>query len=195
MIDTGYNTSYNELKLCNKGIDLTSTSMNDTKGHGNNISHIIANRLKNYDYCIFPIKAFVSLSSSDVKILTASLKIAYRYKPDIINMSYTGQGFDEEEYKIITKLLKNNIKLVVAAGNDHINLDTNCIYYPACYDPRIIVVGNLNNNDKPTNTSNYGIYVKKWNQGMNIEAGGYKMSGTSQATAIETANQALEMLK
>lgn len=194
VIDTGYNTNYNTLVLCNKGVDLTYTSMMDTIGHGNNISHIISNALIGQNYCIFPIKAF-SEGDSYFNVILKALTIAYRFKPDIINMSYGGIGFNVLEWLYIEALLDNNVKIIAAAGNEHMNLDKDCDYYPACYDDRIITVGNLRKLGYISKSSNYGNYVKKWNIGYHIEAGGIVLSGTSQATAIETGKQALEMMK
>ena len=39
---------------------------------------------------------------------------------------------------------------------------------------------------KRDSTSNFGHIVKHWEQGNDVSAGGYKMSGTSQAAAIFT---------
>lgn len=168
--------------------------MNDLIGHGNNVSHIIANRLIGHNYCIYPIKVFY-FGSTDVRVLIEALKIAYSISPDIVNISYGGQIFNSEEEHYILRLINHGVKVVAAAGNDHQNLDNNCNYYPACYDKRIITVGNLFNKDTIYPNSNYGEYVKKWNIGYNINAGGKVMTGTSQAAAVETSKQALEMMK
>jgi subtilisin family serine protease len=195
VIDTGYDIEHNQLKLCNKGIDLTHTSMMDTVGHGNNIAHIIANALINDNYCILPIKVFDGEETSPLSVILSALTIAYRFKPDIINMSYGGFGFNTMEWLYIEALLDNNVKIVAAAGNDNVDLDKDCNYYPACYDNRIITVGNLKDSKTITKSSNYGNYVKKWNIGYKIYAGGIVLTGTSQAAAIETGKQVKEMLK
>lgn len=196
IIDSGYDTINNRLKLCNEGIDLTNTDMYDIVGHGNNVSHLIADRLENYDYCIYPIKVFNSFNrGSNIEILINAMTIASNLNPDIINLSYGGNESYVDEHLIVKKLLDRNILLVAASGNENHNLDENCNFFPACYDNRIITVGNLKNNTEKAESSNYGKYVKKWNIGVNRFAGNVTLSGTSQATAIETANQALKLLK
>lgn len=196
VIDTGYNVEFNTLKLCNKGLDFTGTGLNDNIGHGNNVAHIIANRLTDLNYCIYPIKVFdVDDGIFNLKRILQGLHAAYKFKPDIINLSYGGTGEFVIEWLYIKFLLDKNITIVAAAGNLATNLDKKCNYFPACYDDRIITVGNLNESGKRQSKSNYGHYVKKWNVGTNVFAGGYSLTGTSQATAIETANQALLLLK
>jgi len=54
------------------------------------------------------------------------------------------------------------------------------------YDPRIIVVGNKNEDGTPHYASSYGSSVKYWENGVNVVAFGIKLTGSSQATAIET---------
>jgi hypothetical protein len=51
-------------------------------------------------------------------------------------------------------------------------------------------VGNLN-----AKSSNYGPRVRFWEDGNNITAGGYTMSGTSQATALFTGNMVKKVLE
>ena len=74
------------------------------------------------------------------------------------------------------KVINKNIIVVSAAGND--SQDLNKInYYPAAHHHRIVVVGNK------SRSSNYGDTVDVIEDGNNVKAGGYRMSGSSQSTS------------
>lgn len=194
VIDTGYNTENNTLKLCDQGIDLTGYGLNDNLGHGNNVAHIIADGLKDEDYCIYPIKLFNDKTTSIDNFSNAMEMTNNIPNVDIVNLSYGGSYISYRERYYLRKLLDKGIKVVAAAGNYSDNLDINCNYYPACYDDRIITVGMLGINNLIHKLSNYGNYVKKWTVGENITAGGRTLSGTSQSTAVETVKQAKELI-
>ena len=104
--------------------------------------------------------------------------------------------YDPIESYFIKKLLQAKIKVVVAAGNDGFDLDKECKAFPACANKGLIVVGALDmkcRNRSPM--SNYGKIVKHWQRGEKVEGGGIFHTGTSQATAVETAKQAKTLLK
>ena len=169
----------------------------DNLGHGTNISYIIADRLKDIDYCIIVIKVF-DIKNQEVFGLTPS-KVAFLYlltmgNIDIINFSAGGRGDDHAEKILVSALIASNIKFISAAGNDFVNLDKDCYYYPACYNG-VISVGNLMDNGKPAWSSNYGKRVTFWEWGTQVCGGGVCMTGTSQATAIHTAKEARELAK
>ena len=91
---------------------------------------------------------------------------------------------------------------IVAAGNNSEDLDKckiNDCYYPASFSlNNIHVVGNLNENGKRNETSNYGSHVHYWEMGTKVistipDNKYYKMTGTSMATAIHTGKFIYEM--
>jgi hypothetical protein len=122
-----------------------------------------------------------------------AFKLAVALNVDVINYSGGGTGPIEEERVVIEEALSKGIKVIVAAGNEHCNMDFNCTYYPAMYDDRIIVVGNLGVDRVPAKSSNSGSIVNNWEIGvdvlsycLNSTTKKCKMTGTSQATAIHS---------
>lgn len=198
IVDTGLNLINNsDVVLCNdhSKIDFTSNADNiDYLGHGTNIAYIIADRLKGLNYCITAIKVFSS-AKEDSNNFINSISNAYNFiienKYDVVNLSYGGYDKISQEEKGIISLIDSNVVIFAAAGNEH-NLLTfdNCLYYPACYSSKIHTIGNIDNKN-----SNYGEYVREWEDGNRVYGGGYTMSGTSQATAIATAKYVRRLLK
>lgn len=190
IIDTGVIAKGADLKLCKSGhIDLTGEGLHDRVGHGTNVSYIMVDRLRNVDYCLIIVK-FFSVKQNNEQNMISALRWIDKIKPDIVNISAGGGGYYNGEYDAVIKLLNNKIFIVAAAGNNGHNLDIACNYYPACYDNRIITVGNRSSISKNSTRSNYGSYVKVWVDGQNVCAGGFCMSGTSQAAAIVSARLA-----
>jgi len=176
VLDTGITNS--DVPIC-QFIDLTEDKDGiDYSGHGQNISHIINKEADGIEYCQIIIKVFGKNGKS--ASIGKAIRTAIYFNVDIINLSFGGSGIDKDEFISINRALDLGIIVVAAAGNDGKSLTDNCYYYPACYDNRIIVVGNK------AKSSNYGKQVKLVVNGNNVSAGGYKMSGTSQATAIVT---------
>ncbi len=73
-----------------------------------------------------------------------------------------------------------------------------CNYYPACYDKRIDIVGNKLDDYIPASRSNYGSAITTYKKANSILALAphnklARMSGTSQAAAIRTAEVAREI--
>jgi len=185
VIDTGFNTKHKTFPICKSGsVDFTGLGMHDTNGHGNNISHIIDKHAKSGKYCQMPLK-YYGVANSLLATMSA-MEYAWKNGAAIVNYSSGGEGYDIEEHILIKKMLDANMVIVVAAGNNGQDLDKNCNYYPACYDKRLVVVGNLSSSTKRNITSNFGSIVKAWEIGTNVSAGGYTLTGTSQATAVFT---------
>jgi hypothetical protein len=90
--------------------------------------------------------------------------------------------FDKLEYSYLSEIHKRGVKIVVAAGNNGMELKKGCNFYPACHKyflHNMIVIGNLHNRD-----SNYGEIIDYMIDGN--RKGFPRMSGTSQSTAIFT---------
>lgn len=195
ILDSGLNVKNKEdVKLCPSGhLDVTGTGFEDKIGHGTNIAYIIANTLKDVDYCIVIIKIFDSKSST----LLPSTELALLYllhleKIDLVNYSAGGRGYQYAETVLIKGLKVLGTTFVAAAGNEGRNLDESCDYYPACY-PDVISVGNMETETKRNKLSNYGKRVVSWELGTNVCGGGFCLSGTSQATAVHTARLARKL--
>ena len=115
-----------------------------------------------------------------------AIKYAVNLKVDIINISGGGVEPNDQEKSAIESALNSGIRVVAAAGNERSSLD-HATYYPAMYDPRIIVVGNGKTEKDRAPSSNWGSVVDYWVDGVNKRGEyGNAMTGTSQSTAIET---------
>lgn len=156
----------------------------DKIGHGT-IDVGLIDKFAKGNYCIVIIKALSSVKINPIDFSRKAFKYINSLKPDIVNYSAGGGGFDLEEYTEVKKYLDNGGILVAAAGNDGQSLDNKeNAYYPAMYDKRIKIVGNLDNDGKRQVVSNYGKIVKYWEFGTNVKAFGLTAIGTSQSTAI-----------
>jgi len=101
-------------------------------------------------------------------------------------MSVAGPGFNYQEYDTLYNLLQSGTKIIVAAGNNSLDLSFTCDVFPACYfndEPNFFVVGakdlKMSNKKGPVN-------VKR--PGKDRCGFGICMSGTSQAAAEFTAD-------
>lgn len=187
IVDTGYNQERLHFVHCQdiSDKDFTNTSMYDSMGHGTNVTGILINNSPSYGYCITEIKAFTPQLNDD-QYLNALEYVAIN-KFDIVNISAGGKISTEVERRLITIIIKNGTKIIAAAGNYNENLDKNCDFFPACYDPvNIDIVGAKSGKGKLPD-SNYGNIIRFWEDGYRVKAAGITLSGTSQATPVHTA--------
>lgn len=206
--------------------DFTDKGLDDHHGHGTHISGIIDQYAKNYifdgkmaknidkinvDYCQIILKYWdnaADVNAQPLKATIAAFKYAMEQKVDIINYSGGGDDFSKEEQALVKKALDMGIKIVAAAGNGARDKSGTMVgydldvkpYYPAMYDPRIYVVGNITKSNTWVESSNRGKSVKYWEIGDRVlsrlpgSSYGY-MTGTSQATAIKTGKLVRQMLR
>ena len=210
--------------------DFTQTSLTDTVGHGSHISGLIDQYVKDDvldehktvtiatkpNYCQVIIKFYDSNMPKDMTTTATMIKAirwAIDINVDVINISAGGELPNSEESDLVRTALDKGIKIVAAAGNDGCELGTfslkkvglnfktvQCRYYPAMYDQRITVVGNLCSDMTRAPSSNYGFYVNSWENGVDRTSYGVGSSlnissGTSQATAIKTGKIVRSLLK
>jgi len=159
----------------------------DIHGHGTNIVGLIQKYAGNANYCIVIIKFWNPQSNGQVNLNNSvkALKYANNIKADYVNYSGGGPVSDFSEKIMVKAILNRGGKFIAAAGNEKENINLHP-YYPAMYDSRVITVGSTDSFGQRLDSSNYGPSVKKWEIGLNQEAFGIKMTGTSQATAITT---------
>lgn len=206
VIDSGIDASIP--KLCKFGHKSFSSALPnpllDEDGHGTHIAGLISSTAEDGDYCLVSIKYYnvKAKGTENLDNMIKSVQYAINIGVNFINISGGGPERNEQEYKLIETALNQHIKIVVAAGNEHIDLDKVCNFFPACYDKRIVIVGNLIRNGSTTRspTSNYGNVVNRWETGtyvLSTAPGGklVRMSGTSQATAVATGKLVREALK
>lgn len=184
IIDSGINEILVKSKLCdNKKTSLIGdNSLIDTIGHGTMVAQKISNELGNLDYCLISIQAFSKNKLASAELIARGVSLSIAEKADIINLSLSGIDYSFVESLAIVKALDKGIKVVAAAGNHGLNFEEKCPIFPACYDKRIIVVGN-----NCTYHSNKGQYVDVVHC-----VPGY--GATSAATAVETGKLAKRLI-
>jgi subtilisin family serine protease len=193
IIDKGIELSHSEIKSHVNQKNWSAAAYNSKYPHGTHIAGLILkNTCKEIELqsCIY---------ETD---FNKCLQFAIKINPNVINISAGGPGSYDEEFKLLKQLSDNNVKIVVAAGNDHKNLlFPGNEYYPAKYELKnIIPVGSLDYRGEIAKSSNYGLPNEVWEIGTSVlstlpnKKWGY-MSGTSQATGIRTNRILLEMCK
>ena len=219
VIDTGLDKELmSKNSICKTGHkDFTGTGLIDNHGHGTHISGIIDQYAKNYiftkgkdfsgidkvyeNYCQIILKYYdpKGIGSDNLKNTIQAFRWAIDQKVDIINYSGGGTEFSAEEKKMVEEALNKGIKFVAAAGNERSDIDKHK-YYPAMYDKRIYIVGNIVGESRDiAASSNRGKSINTWEIGTNVLSRlpvnqyGY-MTGTSQSTAIKSGKLVREML-
>ena len=195
VIDSGFDYKYNKfVNLCpdgHKSFVKSSWDIDTRNGHGTNIASIIDGYIKKApNYCIMIIKVFDFNQKLEMNFLDKAINYAVEQKADIINMSLSGEDYNIHEYNSLQLALDKDILIFVAAGNNGRNLNKNCNIYPACYkfinNKGFAVIGNYSEPGVKHPKSNKASFIKIWEVGTNIMAGGIMMTGTSQATAVAT---------
>ena len=224
VIDTGIDPALMASNtFCDSGHkDFTNTSLKDNHGHGTHVSGLIDQYAKNFlfirngkipkdvndidkinvNYCQIILKFYdpKAVGSDNLKNTIKAFEWAIANKVDIINYSGGGAEFSQAEHDVVVRALNAGIKVVAAAGNERSDIDKHK-YYPAMYDKRIYIVGNLvdTNSRQIASSSNRGKSVNTWELGTNIlsrlpnNSFGF-MTGTSQATAVKSGKLVREML-
>lgn len=188
VIDTGLSAN-STVKLCEERKNFTeSPSLADEIGHGTNISHIISDEAGGVSFCQYSMKVFTNqpTEKDSIDFTVSALRYVLDKKIMVVNYSAGGLIYDKTEAELIKKLLDSGVVIFTAAGNESLDLDKKCTYYPACYDSRLVVVGSTSEDGSISKFSNKGKIVDLWVKGENISGGGFTMSGTSQATARAT---------
>lgn len=204
--------------------DVTGKGMKDVIDHGTNIAHIVAKGMDPKTQCLVIIKwvhdSNIRYASSRTDLTNKLrydtefwqgeiIRLAVASGAKLVNMSYGGQSRSKAEEKAIEDGLKLGVTFVMAAGNNGSNLGIECDYFPACaFKGRdgVHIVGSLDPKGKILSSSNWGKPVTDWALGYQVP-GGYSrpddetakkeimMTGTSQATAIITSQQAKKLQK
>jgi serine protease len=204
VIDTGFSTVNGnavKVRLCDtghkdfSGVNKFAPASNghtpiptDEHGHGTNVAGLIDlyARESGVNYCIVILKFYdVNRGYHSQEGLIKAIQYASTIHATIMNISGGGNSPIEAESKAVKVFLDGGGVVVAAAGNEGRNLSIDP-YFPAMSDPRIIVVGSLDGNLSLARHSNFGTRVNAWEPGVNQEALGLMMTGTSQSTAIHT---------
>ena len=178
IVDTGYNPKFvpvghEKLKLCSTGhFDFTSgkNQVGSNLEHGTYVATIIADELKDVDYCAVIFNVYHPKNDEN-KMPTEDIVSAFFKAKDenvqFVNASYDTHLSSVAEREAMKDFTKSGRQVFVAAGNHSLNLDYECLAFPACFDiPNTLVVGAL----KPDRSgrmfdSNYGSKVVLWFNG------------------------------
>lgn len=181
ILDSGFTPAAGDnIPFCKDGHRefVRSGNMRDSVAglHGTLIAHIVAEEaVYKSGYCIVVLKAVSQARGGNLGDYLQALEYATTLNLDILNISLTGSNSDLEETILIKKLLNSGVQIVTSAGNDSKDFTDGCFRYPACLDPRLIVVGTVNR------------YSNKGPQVDILENGYYKgQNGTSFAAARVT---------
>lgn len=200
VIDSGFdfkskwsNVNFALPKLCKYGHkDFTSSSVNDTYGHGTHITSLIGRDIEDIDYCVVSVKFWKTKDSvENPQNSIQALKYLITVGVDVINISWGGILYVREECDLIKKALDKGIIVVAAAGNEGYKLTQYKTYYPAMCDPRVNIVANLDFKKKSiSNNSNFRediTYISGTDiEGLGINNTKIRITGSSQATALYT---------
>lgn len=206
IIDTGVDTSHELLKSLNwsESYDFVTESKTvvDGHGHGTHIAGIIAQSLKKNhkieDFQFLSLR-YYSLTEPQLNLERSkkALRWAIEKRVNIINYSGGGYSKDNEEFALIKKAEQLGIVVITSAGNRGTDKEK---FYPAAYNlENLIRVAAVNKDRHLASFSNYGLDQADFAAlGENIESSlpGNRMgslSGTSQATALMTAQVATEL--
>lgn len=195
VIDSGIDAKYaDRLNLCKDkpGVDYTGTGLySDETGHGTNVASLIQNfaNISKSSYCIIMYKVWTKNLPGDlvIKGTIDALRQADLDGVDIINISMASPySYSRDEHITFLKILSKGIIVLVAAGNQGLNLQKNCNVYPACYSSKILVVANVLADGLTLHPkSNYGSnIIDLAAKGCSTPAINGLKCGTSQATAI-----------
>ncbi len=196
VLDTGYDPAraQHPAKLCSTGhydFSTHTANVNYVHTHGTEVIDLIAEKLKDIDYCIIVFQVFDSGKRDTTgnfqfyaTSVEQSLNDAIGLKVAAVNASYGGLKSLEPEKNGFRNLATAKIPAFVAAGNEQMNFDKACNYFPACYlFKNIIVVGaqDYENPKRHYSESNYGKRVDIWAPGYYKGTDGIMSRGTSYA--------------
>lgn len=186
LIDSGVNVD-SRLKsyMCEDGHkDFTNTTLKDNIGHGTQMVEIISDYINPTKTCIVNLKWTDTFGNSGV--LNAVTAMYYGYyaleNVRVVNLSLSGLDYVEAEELAIKFLIKHNIHVVVAAGNNSTNLTKLCDAFPACYPIKSKYFHVAASKNRGMFGSNYG--------GPSVYEWGYQ---SSQSTARKSGKLAKEL--
>lgn len=179
VIDTGVDFTHPFLKdRIIEGYDVVNDDTNpmDVHSHGTAVTGIIADTTP-ANVKIMPIRAINAEGNGYDSDIAKGIRFAVDNGADIINMSFSGEGFSPYLSEAIDYALTNKVLVIVAAGNE--SMDTANLY-PAS-DERVIVVSATDQNDRIADFSNTGASIDISAPGVDIlsSAPGGKFSSNS----------------
>jgi hypothetical protein len=184
-----------------------NNDLTDHHGHGTHIAGLVALEAGSADYCLIILRYYDPKSNESNNLINTVKSIMYANKMGASVINYSGGGLapSEEERAAVTEFLDRGGLFVAAAGNERSDINIHK-YYPAAYDPRIVMVSAHDRGNAVLPTSNYSGTLSQDRKVDSIKPGEMKveyelgnnvystlpgdqygyMTGTSQATAIMT---------
>lgn len=199
VLDSGVDTDHEYFngRLVNSDYNSSSTgeanSVEDDYGHGTHVTGIIVgNTLSNVK--IKPYKVLNNTGNGSLSTISIAVDMAVADGADIINMSLSSKSESQRMTEAVDNAVANDVNVVVAAGNAHIDLDKTYVS-PASIESAITVSA-TDKNDKLASFSNYDGTIDIAAPGEDIKScylnNTYtSMSGTSMAAPQVTAGIAL----
>lgn len=192
-----------------------NNDIDDHIGHGTHVAGIIVTQSKpakvarepvhqKHAPCKLMILKFYDNGASGEKVLKATaeaINYAIKMGATIINYSAGGRTSSAQEYQALVRAKDANITVVAAAGNEHTDNDQ-LSFFPASYRlSNIVAVSATDEDGKLLTSSNYGKETVTahapgkdiWSSLPKGKMG--KMTGTSQATAMITAQMIAEKFR
>lgn len=198
LVDTGVNLkALNDSRfLCSDGHkDFTGEGVFKlTNPHGAKMFNLITAGLDYRAVCVSVIKYYSesATATQNTERSMYALKYASLIKPVIVNYSGGGPEANPQEERAVRDLVEYGAIVIVAGGNQHMNLTALCDFFPACYASKLghphnfIVVGNITKDGRRSPTSNWGGPINAEEIGTDVSDGKTTTTGTSEATAIRT---------
>lgn len=169
----------------------------DRTGHGTAMAAIMAGTYGNGEgaagICpkcsVLPVRFINWEGLGDTEDAVLGMKYAIQEGASVLNISFAGEGYDEDLLEAIQLAAKKDVVVVVAAGNDGESLNKSAVYPAKFQEPNMITVGAIDQENELLETSNWSSkYVTLAAPGDEIIEPWYDKwdvgSGTSQATAI-----------
>lgn len=187
LIDTGYDPSIipdgvEKLKICPEGsYDFISEKPGVAAAHwhGSVTGSLIAEGLKDVDYCVLVYQVATFTGGIPDEALIAALKRASGEHLTALNMSLGGLTYSADVEAALRAISSQGVAVFVAAGNDAHDFNVMCNTYPACYKiPGMYTVGAVDEGYLKASYSNYGERVDAWYLGT-VEFAGNRLQGTS----------------
>lgn len=176
VVDTGFDKELSNAPLCSDSNPLPDR--NKSK-HGTNVVDLISQNAGQSDYCIYPFSVYVP--EFNMEAYLSVLTLLTHMHIDVLNLSMQGSEYSFEEAKLLKVLLDQGVTIFAAAGNRNQKITkTSCHVYPVCDDIRIVAIGTYSEYSATGNRINI---LTSRDTGC---VGDYCLTGTSQATAIET---------
>jgi hypothetical protein len=191
ILDTGLdlNDPYFKPFLCRSGhADLTGKGLQDRHGHGTNIAGLILRGIDPKRVCIKVVKYFNKNDTVEEREQVVSKIMDRLSELDYYMLNFSGNGTQPlpSEERNLKIALKRGAYVVVAAGNESLDLNKNCNSYPACYTSLSKFEGFQVVTDKDLQAANKGGPAKYNEIGRGQCYKDICLNGTSQATAVHT---------